>query len=326
MAKILFVSQNDLEKRACGVYLIGQRYYSAFVQYSKHAIYGSLASSMMEIISEIDAIDPDIVLVNYHILHTKWIIISVLQNMFPDIKFAKIEHDFTQDKINNYNYLHEQGYKYALCFDNTLTPNHKKVFCLNRMMAVGKPLPYHDSGITKIGYHGFAFFHKGIEDLAHYVCRNFENAVIRLHMPFSYYGDPNGMSALMMVNNVQNIIQYNKNITVEHSHELLNDNELIQWLSQNTINCYFYHPTKLYGVASAPDYAIAARRPIIVTPTEQLRYVYQNVPESNMENNSIQDIIANDFAPFKKLYKAMKPQNVVNEFDNIIDEIQRIIC
>ena len=133
------------------------------------------------------------------------------------------------------------------------------------------------------------------------------------------------MRALMMVNNVQAIVQY-KNISVECSYDLLNDDKLIQWLSQNTVNCYFYHSTKLYGAASAPDYAIAARRPIIVTPTEQLRYVYQNVPESNVESNSIQDIIANDFSPFEKLYEAMKPQNVVNEFDNIIDEIQRIIC
>ena len=96
---------------------------------------------------------------------------------------------------------------------------------------------------------------------------------------------------------------------------------MVKWLSQNTVNCYFYDETSQYGVASAPDYAMAARRPIAVNDTYQLQYIRENVPSANihMPDNSLKSIINNNFSPFEELYDKMKPQNVVAEIDYAID-------
>jgi hypothetical protein len=107
---------------------------------------------------------------------------------------------------------------------------------------------------------------------------------------------------------------------------MMTSEQMVAWLSENDVNCYFYHDTNDFGVASAPDYAIAARRPIAVKQTSQLRYVWQNVPESIIDNSSLKQIIAQGFAPFELLYNKMKVEHVVKEIDHAVSVILERIC
>jgi len=320
MARILFVSQDRPEKRACGVYLIGEQYYHALSQYSEHTIYRSLALSTLELKKEIFDLNPDIVLVNYHEATVSWIDMVHLRKVFHHTLFAKIEHDFTEQKISDYYEGFEQKYQFAICLNTTLEKSNPYVFCCNRLMSDGIPDNYIDIGIPKIGYQGFGFDHKGILKIAQRVIHEFDEAIIRLHIPFSFYGDPEGHLARARIQEVEDAI-CNTKIKLEYSHELISSEEMVKWLSQNTVNCYFYDETNQYGVASAPDYAMAARRPIAVNDTYQLQYIHKNVPSANVlqNGNSLRKIINNEFAPFNDLYDKMKPQNVVAELDHIFN-------
>lgn len=320
MLKILFVSQKNIERQICGVYLIGERYFNALAAYSDHAIYRSLASSMPEIMYEIEHIQPNIVLVNFHIITENWLRIQKLKKTYPHVKFAKIEHDFTQEKINSYNYIREQNYQYALCFDTSLQKTNENVFLLDRMLVPGTQDNY-DPSIISIGFQGFGFTNKGINQIAKYVIKEFPYATIRLHIPFSYHGDPSGNEARQRVKEVTDLIQ-GTNITLEYDHTFMSDDEMVLWLSKNSVNCYFYDDTNLYGVASSPDYAMAARRPIAVLPTSQLRYIHHHVPSSDVTQHSLTDIIQNGFGPYEQLYNKMDPKLIVTQIDNILEQIK----
>lgn len=320
MLKVLFVSQKNKEKQICGVHLIGERYFNALVAYSKHAIYRSLASSIPEIMYEIDHIQPNIVLVNFHVLTENWLKIQKLKNTYPFIKFVKIEHDFTQEKIDSYNYLREQNFQYALCFDTSLQPSNENVFLLDRMYVPGYPENDNPLQIT-IGFQGFGFANKGIHQIAQYVMKEFTNATIRLHIPFSYHGDYNGQQAKQRINEIKYLIA-NTDIKLEYDHDFMSDEEMIHWLSKNSVNCYFYENTNKYGVASSPDYAIAARKPIAVFPTSQLRYIHHHVPSSDITKNSFSSIIQNGFNPYEHLYEKMQPKRVVAQIDQALEQIK----
>jgi hypothetical protein len=111
------------------------------------------------------------------------------------------------------------------------------------------------------------------------VQEEFDEAIIRLHIPNSFYGDPNGWAAMQRVEEVKSIIR-KPNIKIQHSHNLLSTNEVIDFLNENTINCYFYDYLNGAGLASSPDYALATNRPIAVTKSHQLRnFLREILPE-----------------------------------------------
>ena len=48
--------------------------------------------------------------------------------------------------------------------------------------------------------------HKGIEKIAYQVIKEFDEAIIRLHIPNSFYVDPQGYQARARVNAVRQIV------------------------------------------------------------------------------------------------------------------------
>jgi len=126
----------------------------------------------------------------------------------------------------------------------------------------------------------------------------------------------------LRVQEANQIIQ-NTNIKIEYSHELKTSEELISWLSENTINCYFYDDMHEYGIASSPDYAMTAKRPIAVHRTSQLKYIWENVPTSNAQKYSLSSIINKGFQPYEDLYNRMQVEKVVCQFDEHIESIMQ---
>ena len=317
---ILFVNQSKNITQNCGVYLIGMQYFEA-LQSSKSYTYVTVPiNSTIELFTTITALNPLAVIVNYHNATMSWVNVTKLKEQFPSIPFIKLEHEFTQSSIDAYSPIKNQGFDYAICPDNTLNASNKNVFHINRLMAEGTPASLKQNNEPVIGYQGFGFNHKGIPSIARQVVKEFEKAQLRFHIPNSYYGDPQGHLARQQIHVVQEIIQ-GKDIQLHFSNDLMSSDELVKWLSENDVNCYFYHHMHGNGIASAPDYAIAARKPIAVKQTSQLRYVWQNVPSSIIDNSSLKEIIKNGFEPFELLYDKMKKEAVLGEFDLAISKI-----
>jgi hypothetical protein len=320
MQKILFIMQQDSKKGTCGVYLIGKQYYDLLRESGKYDVVLIQPNSILDIRFALTANNPLAVIINYNPTTTPWADVRKLQKELPHIPFIRLDHEMTQLVINEYVPETNNGFFYCISPDTTLDKLNPHIFHINRLMAYGFPIEQPPKDCTWIGFQGFGFDHKGIPKIAKQVVKEFDRAIIRLHIPPSTYGDPMCLLAKKQVEIVNDIVR-GTNVIVSATHHIMSSIELIQWLSQNDVNCYLYDDNALWGIASAPDYAIAARRPIAVSRSQQLRYIWKNVPDSLIDNSSLRKIISNGFNPFESLYQKMSRWNVLDELEKTLNQI-----
>jgi hypothetical protein len=174
--------------------------------------------------------------------------------------------------------------------------------------------------IPKIGFQGFGFRNKGIHRIALQVQSEFDEAIIRLHIPYSLFVDNNGIEARARVAEVEQIIT-KPGIKIEVSHDFKTEAEVVAWLNENTINCYFFDPLPNCGISSSIDYALAARRPIAITKSHMLVHLWNLKPSVLIEENSLRTIIANGIAPLEPLYEKYTQAQVAKDYENVCDVI-----
>lgn len=319
MAKILFVTQTLGSKQACGIGLIGKLVGESLVKSKKYDFEIFYTDSELELKEKIRETDPKAIIYNYHCITTPWIQSQKLRKKFPNIIHIMLHHDIHQEIIDSYKPSKNFGFKYLVTADPTLQGN-EYVFLVNRLIPPYKPEPYRDKGIPVIGFQGFGPPHKGIHKIAERVQEEFDEAIIRLHIPFSFYGDSDGKQAFKRVEEVRNIIK-KPGIKIESSHRLLSTERIIEFLGENTINCYFYDYLPGAGLASSPDYALAARRPIAVTKSHQLRNFIGLNPSICIEDHSLREIISFGLKPLEKLHQNYTEESVLRDYERMLDKL-----
>jgi hypothetical protein len=319
MKKIIFVTQTLGYKSACGIGLIGKLLAETLVKSKKYNFEILYTDNICDVENEIIKNKPDVVIFNYHAGSSRLAEDIEIRKKYNNIKYILLHHEMNQAMVDNFSPEKFFGFEYLICGDNTLNTNDG-IFTTNRLMPPYSPSQYVDSQIPIIGFQGFGFKHKGIHKIANKVQEEFDEAIIRLHIPFSYFGDPYGVEAKERVQEVKNIIT-KPGIKVEASYDLKTTQEIVEFLSKNTINCYFYDLLSDRGLASSTDYALAARRPIAVTKSHQLRNFIGLKPSICIEDNSLRDIISFGLKPLENLYNAYKEEVVISEYEKIIDNI-----
>lgn len=320
MAKILFVTQTLGRKKACGIGLIGKLVGESLVKSKKYDFEVFYTDSEKELLKKIRETNPKAIIYNYHCSTMPWIESQKLRNKFSSIIHIMLHHDIHQEIIDSYKPHKNFGFKYLVTADPTLMGNDH-VFLINRLIPPYKPDPYRERGIPVIGFQGFGARHKGIHKIAERVQEEFDEAIIRLHIPFSFYGDPDGKQAFKRVQEVRDIIK-KPGIKIESSHRLLSTERIVEFLSENTINCYFYdYFPREVGLASSPDYALAARRPIAVTKSQQLRNFIGLNPSICIEDHSLKEIISFGTKPLENLHQCYAEESVVRDYERMLDKL-----
>lgn len=313
--KVLFVTQH-LDK-ICGIGIIGKLFGDALSKSNKHQFETFYCESNSELENKINEFGPRVVIYNYHSVATPWVNDSKLRDNKTNIDFCLIHHDMHQAAVNEFK--PNSGIKYLISPDNTLNGSDY-VFTCNRLIPNYEPAPYIERGVPVIGFQGFGPPHKGIAKIAHQVALEFDQAIIRLHIPPSHYGEPL-VGAKARVEEVKSIVAHKKEIIVESSHDFLDTQGIVNFLGQNTINCYFYDYLDGAGLASSPDYALAAKRPIAVTKSHQLRNFIGLKPSVFIEDNSLRDIISFGTKPLEELYEKYSEESFIKDYESIIDKI-----
>jgi hypothetical protein len=274
------------------------------------------------ICSLIDTYNPKVIIYNYHSIATAWLPDPFTSIMpWEDVKHVFIHYDMTQRKVDECVDIPN----YIITDDDTLIGN-TKVFMVSRSMPfVRTTTPSKSSDekhIPKIGFQGFCNSQKCVEKLAHQVNSEFDEAILRLHMPFSHFWDPDGKCNKITMNNVRNIIT-KPGIQIEYSDNFMSDEDIVAFLAENDVNCYFYDYLDGSGIASSPDYAIMARKPIAITKSHMFRHLWDLTPSIMIENSSLRTIIENGTAPLEPLYKKYNHEVVIKNYESIVDSIRK---
>ena len=230
-----------------------------------------------------------------------------------------IHYDFYQKKIDDFKPV--QDFHYLITDDVTATGN-EYVFVVPRSIPTDKSYTNtvpNDPPI--IGFQGFAFDHKGINNLVSAIQNEFDEATIRLHMPTSRFADPNGLKTAQCIKEI-NCIIHKPGIEVKIDTEFLSTEDIVEWLSHNDINCYFYDYLDKAGIATSPDYALSARKPIAITKSFQLRHLWDLEPSIiHSSTNTFTQIMNNGIEPLIPVYKQNAHKALIAAYENIVDSI-----
>lgn len=169
--------------------------------------------------------------------------------------------------------------------------------------------------LPTIGSFGFGFPEKNFDRLADYVNSEFEEAKIRLHITGSHYGDPSGALAGVVVSQIQSKLK--PSVQIELSTGFLSQENLVYWLSQNSVNAFLYNDQPGRGISSAADFALASRRPVAVSNSYMFRHIRGD--ERNLvEKTSLKQIIKNGTAHLQKFYEEWSEETVAERYYQIL--------
>lgn len=188
----------------------------------------------------------DTVLYNYHYATLPFIKDDVLDR---SIKHIAIYHEahlhFTPDKV----------------IDTSIRPLFENVWLDD------KP-----NWIPTIGSFGFGFPDKNFPGIAKVVKEQYDEAVIKLNIPFADYGDRDGQLARREADRCREILHGTKiQLVVDHTY--LSQTDLLTFLRGNDINLFLYRQSHGRGLSSSIDYALSAYRPIGVSDSEMFRHL-----------------------------------------------------
>ena len=268
--------------------------------------------------------NPSILIYNYHGTTTPYLNDQTLRNKYNNIAHVMIHYDITQNTINTFNPDYFYGFTHIITDNETLdNSNMASIFKVTRSTPNPMPIEHNiKNNPIKIGFQGFGFKHKGICKIAHQIQTEFDEAIFRLHMPFSYYGDPDGSDAKQRVAEIKQIIN-KPGIKIEVSHDFLSDDDIVKWLSENTINCYFFDYLENSGIASSPDYAIAARKPMAINNSRMFMNLHDLTPTIEIEKTNLKQIIENGITPLLPLYEKYTHGNVLKDYETICDILMK---
>ena len=152
------------------------------------------------------------------------------------------------------------------------------------------------------GSFGFGFHNKRFEDCIDRIQAEYDEARIVFRMPFNDVVDPDGVyharaTAERCMARVQK-----PGIHLEIDHGFLEAADLLAFLGGNTANIFLYDESLHVGISSVLEYAIAARRPLVINRCGMFRHVWSAVPGICVEDHSVRSIVERGIAPLVPLY------------------------
>jgi SAM-dependent methyltransferase len=307
---VLFV---NYEERQCGVYQYGRNLLGALNKSEKYRFDYAGIRSLEEIDSHANNSDYEAIIYNYHPL-TLTFINPQLPRRYKQVNIA-VMHEMTQAEADT---MPDGFFQCYVMGDPTLVENNPAVFKTGRLI-----LPYTKTkkspDVITIGTFGFSVGSKGYQNLIDAVQDEFDEAIIRIHIPSNGIIDASGAVARQHIEECQRRIR-KPGIKIQPSHEFLDRDAMLDFLAENTVNAFLYDYLEVAGISSSPDHALAVRRPIVVTKSIMFRHLRSVYPAITIEDSSLREIIKNGIEPFEHLYQLWTAENIRSEYESILDK------
>jgi SAM-dependent methyltransferase len=213
----------------------------------------------------------------------------------------------------------DEFFAFHIAPDPTLLLRNPIVFKTGRLIPRYRnlhPIP----PLPTIGSFGFATSGKGFERLITEVQQAFDRAVIRLSIPPSAFFDLDGSRGRDIAEHCRSLV-VKPGIRLEVHHEFLSDEQLLDFLAQNSLNAFFYEHKSGRGISSVIDYALAVERPIAVTKSSMFRHISGSRPPITIEDSTLSEIMSHGFGTLARFYEEWTPENLVWDYERIVGAV-----
>jgi hypothetical protein len=303
------------DKVKCGTYQFCKRVYdlaarSEKVTYIyKEISYGNpdtYPESRRKYFELLEEIQPDFEVVNYHWDRMPWLEGKAIRSN-KKIKHYFIWHDGSMisayDKYLFFGGLDPTGTAVSMDY-RVLLP--RPLFDYNK--------EYFQNDRFTIGSFGFPFLNKRLPELVSLINKEFNNAVINLHIPNPYFGDTPGNVLEEIIETIR-ARNYKPGIELNINTDFVDDATLLDFLAGNDINVFYYTTYPQTGLSSATDYALSVKRPIGITNHMAFRHIVSN--EILLDKNTITSIHSRGTAPLQKFYDRWSTSNFTLEMEKL---------
>jgi hypothetical protein len=209
---------------------------------------------------------------------------------------------------------HFDGY---CVLDPTLKSSNKKVFAFPRPLdSLPVDFTAEQNEIPVIGSFGFATRGKGFQHVVAAVNKEFDKALIRINIPFGDFVPDSEKYAHFLGELCKKTAK--EGIEVDITHKYMSKNELIEWCSKNTLNCFLYD-RDLPGLAATTDQAILSGRPLSVSDNETFRHIHQYLP--SYPKLSLKESIDQSVPWVKQMQHDWSPRVFCSIFENMLEKL-----
>ncbi len=310
-AKVLFVSHTQ---QLCGVHEFGLNVAAALQKSARYSFVYAECSSADELLAKAARENPVAIIYNYYFSTMPWLKKKIMRKL--NVRHIGIMHEVTQQKADD---AHDSLFQFHIAPDPSLLLKNPIVFKTGRLVPAYDNI-FQPPSIPTIGSFGFGTKGKGFENLITTVQREFDEADIRFHIPFAAFGDATGSEAKAISERCRKLITKPR-ISLRVSHEFMTQQQLLDFLAQNTINAFFYEENKGRGISSVIDLALAVNRPIAITGSKMFRHVFSAMPSICVRDATLKQIIQNGTEPLKAYRDEWCERNLIWDYERIIDQV-----
>lgn len=302
MINILFV--NSVEKQ-CGCQSYGERSFNILKNSKKYNFIYCEPKDLLEYGAWVNNFDPHGVIFNYHPLTMPWV---------PDLSYyPRQTHLVLWHEGSEHTNLNPD---YWLYVDSVRGVDEKGISLPRPLIEVNMEWGKWNT-VPVIGSFGMAFGNKGFGRIVKMVNDQFDEAIIKLHLPRAYYGDRMGEARAGVIPGCYNE-KTKPGIKIEITEEFLNEEKLLLFLYGNDVNVFLYDEMYGRGLSSVIDYALSANTPIAINDSWMFRHIQK--PEINVANKTLQEIIDQGVEPLKEFRELWSNKNFLEKYESILDQ------
>ena len=309
--KILILSH---KQQQCGVYQFGWNIAEALRKSVQYDFVYAECSSPDEFFSIAGRIAPAAIIYNYYPSTMPWLKRKLMQRC--KVPHIGVLHEVSQRAADS---ADSSFFQYYIAPDPTLLLKNPIVFKAGRLVS-RYDNAYQLPATPTIGSFGFGTKGKEFERLITLVQKEYDEAHIRLHIPFAAFGDSAGSEARAIADRCKRLI-VKQGVKLSISHDFLSTEQLLDFLAQNTLNAFFYEENKGRGISSVIDLALAVQRPIAITRSNMFRHLLSATPSICIEDQNLHQIVQNGFKPLMPYYKEWCEENLIWDYERIIENI-----
>jgi hypothetical protein len=158
------------------------------------------------------------------------------------------------------------------------------------------------------------------------VNREFEKAIIKINIPPASYADHICWN-LHRRNYAEYLAELCKKVAkqgieVVVTHEYMTKEDLINWCSQNTLNCFLYNRNQP-GLSATTDQAISSGRPLAISNNPTFRHIHPYIKPYPYQ--SLQESINHSQSQVLKIQNDWHPLQFARQFEEVLNDNQAFI-
>lgn len=305
MSKILFINTSRIQ---CGVHQYGLNLFKCMAKSDKFDFAYLEAPNLESAIAVYDSFKPDIVICNYH-SGASHFLNPDQPRAFNGSKNICILHEGLSESYS-------RGFYDMFIFGdpNWSSANDFKIAIPRFLYPYENKIP--EPEIPTFGTFGFSFPGKDYNRFLDTIQSQYDRAIIKIHSPQNdvmIHDHHRSMLASVMD-------RKNSGIEVQFSRDFLDRDGVLNFLASNTANVFIYDKSNyLDGISSVIDYALSAKRPIVVNKCNLFRHIL-HLPVA-IEDHDLKSILAQGTTIFNDLYEQWSEPNNIKFYEDLFTKL-----